>query len=295
MQNLSDQIRQDVEYAFSCIAKYMEYFPRENIHGSSVCEIGPGKNMAVCLTFKSLGAAGSYAVDKYLKPWNEEYHPEFYKAMAYAVRSRWPDADMNPFIQCIERNGHAAENVSILAEDAEILAGIPDASLDFLYSWAALEHLYAPPRAFARFAALTKPGGLGMHQVDFRDHHDFSRPLEFLLHLYRWNQEPDEAAYAWLAGRLGRSANQARLEGFDANGLIRRICGYHGNSYRHVDYDALWAGNGFSVEGFEKNMSAGETYLGDFLPRLAHADVPCRRLSKNNLDVVSGLYKLRKV
>jgi 2-polyprenyl-3-methyl-5-hydroxy-6-metoxy-1,4-benzoquinol methylase len=48
-------------------------------------------------------------------------------------------------------------------------------------SIAVLEHLYDVESAFNHLSRVTKPEGLGSHMVDFRDHRDFSRPLEYLL------------------------------------------------------------------------------------------------------------------
>lgn len=289
-----EELEEDVRYAFSCFDAYLARFPRERIRQAHICEIGPGKNLAVCLIFKSLGAEKVYAVDKYLKPWVEEYHVPFYRLLAEAVLSRWPNADTSALDACVERGEHAAIGLLALAEDAETLTGIPDASIDLLCSWASLEHLYDPPTAFARFAAVTKPEGIGLHQVDFRDHHDFTNPLEFLLHHYRWNEEPNAGTYAWLAQRLGHSVEQARLESPNANRSIRRVCGYNGNSYRHTDYNVLWQNNGFDIVQFQPNMNATDDYLDNFLPRLAEAATQCLALTREELGVISGWYEVWK-
>lgn len=288
-----ESIKHDIDYVFSCFNTYMHIFPHEHIPHAHMCEIGPGKNLAVSLIWKSLGAECVYVADKYLKPWTAEYHPFLYATLATVVAQRWPGADMAVFEQA--QKGHDILGVIPLSEDAERLESIPDASLDFIGSWAVLEHLYDPPQAFARFSQITKQGGLGLHQVDFRDHRDFSRPLEFLLHHYRWNEEPDEETFAWLASCFGRSAAQARLENFDAKGLIRRVCGYHGNSYRPGDYTRLWEMHGFQILSVDYNMHADATYLENFLPRLQSAQTPCAHLSLEELGRISACYEVRKI
>ena len=288
-----ESIKHDVDYAFSCFDAYMRLFPRERVPHAHMCEIGPGKNLAVSLVWKSLGAERVYVADKYLKPWTADYHPFLYAALATAVIQRWPDADMSIFGRA--QKGHDIEGIFPLSEDAEHLESIPDGSLDFIGSWAVLEHLYDPPRAFARFSQITRQGGLGLHQVDFRDHRDFSRPLEFLLHHYRWNEEPDEDTFAWLASCFGRSAEQARRENFDAKGLIRRVCGYHGNSYRPGEYANLWETHGFQILSVDYNMHADAAYLENFLPRLRSARTPCATLSREELGRISACYDVRKI
>lgn len=287
-----ETIRQDIAYAFSCLDAYMQLFPRDRIPHAHMCEIGPGKNLIVSLVWKSLGAERVYVADKYLKPWTADYHPCLYAALTDAVVRRWTDADTSVFEQA--QQGHNVHGVLPLAEDAERLESIPDASLDFIGSWAVLEHLYDPPQAFAQFNRITKQGGLGLHQVDFRDHRDFSRPLEFLLHHYRWNEEPDEDTFAWLASCFGRSAEQARREHFDAKGLIRRVCGYHGNSYRPGEYTSLWEKHGFQILSVDYNMHAEADYLDEFLPRLQAAHTPCSELSREELSRISVRYEVRK-
>lgn len=289
-----EELHEDIKYAFSCIDAYLDAFPRERVRSAHICEIGPGKNLIVGLTFKSLGAAQVYVADKYFKPWSDDYHAPLYRTLAEAVAARWSDADQEVFRQCLTRGEHCADGVQPIAEDAETLKSIPDNSIDFLCSWAALEHLYSPPQAFARFGAITKPGGCGLHQVDFRDHFDFNRPLEFLLHHYRWNEKPDADTFAWMARRMGQSVEQAHAKGMDANGLVRRVCGYNGNSYRRIDYDTLWRQNGFSITAFDHNMSAGADYLDDFEPRLRASTARRHNLPREELDVVSGRYEVQK-
>lgn len=286
-------LKHDADYVFGIFERYCKTFPLQRIPGASVCEIGPGGHVGMGLLYRCLGARTVHVVDKYLKPWTAEYHAPFYTLLADELVRRYPAADPAPLLAAA-RDGHGDCGIHIWSDDAELLSAIPDNSLDFFCSWAVLEHLYEPERAFARFGEVVRPGGLGVHQVDFRNHFDFSRPLEFLLHHYRWNEEPDESTVAWLAERLNVDMAAVRTGRRTVRSLIRSVCGYYGNSYRHVDYDALWAANGFTILDFDANLHADPAYLDDFLPRLAAAGTPAMRLSPAELAIVSACYLVRK-
>lgn len=293
MTYTDENLQQDVDYALGCLTHYMGLFPLERISHAHVCEIGPGKNLACGLVFRSLGADRVYMVDKYLKPWDETYHPAFYTLLGKCVKDKWPQADLTFFEQAA--CGHdGIDGVLALAEDAETLQSIPDNSLDFCFSMAVLEHLFCPPQAFARLAEVTRSGGRGLHQVDFRDHADFSRPLEFLLHYYRWEKEPDEETLAVLAARRDSLVGKGPRESYQPQRLIRSICGYHGNSYRSAEYTALWEKNGFHVLRADCNMFAEDAYLDAFLPRLRAGNSPASAWPRDELRRLDTMYAVEK-
>lgn len=289
----ADIIKEDVDYLFGIFDHYLKVFPKGKIPGSNICELGPGKNLGMSLVFKCLGADQVHVADKYLKPFDPDYHPHFYKKLAEEFSQRYPDSNPDAIIKTSE-NGHEAAPLHIWQDDAEILLGIPNASIDFCGSWAVLEHLYCPAKAFARLGEVTKPGGLGLHQVDFRDHINFSRPLEFLLHHFRWNETPDLETMHWLAKRLNLEPDVVESGKRDANSLVRSNCGYYGNSFRHTDYNKLWLDNNFKILRFEANMLAEDEYMDDFIPRLKESRAPANALSRDELKIVSGCYLVKK-
>lgn len=293
-QTGDEALKQDADYTFGIFERYRQTFPLERITGASVCEIGPGGHVGMGLLFRCFGARTVHVVDKYLKPWKEDYHSPFYRVLADELIRRYPAADPAP-LRAAARDGHERCGIQIWSDDAELLSGIPDCSLDFFCSWAVLEHLYEPERAFARFGQVVRPGGLGVHQVDFRNHFDFSRPLEFLLRHYRWNEEPDEATVKWLAEKLTVDMDAVRAGQHTVKALIRKVCGYYGNSYRHVDYNELWRSNGFAILDFDANMHADSAYLDEFLPRLLASGAPAKRFSRSDLGIISACYVVKKL
>jgi SAM-dependent methyltransferase len=52
--------------------------------------------------------------------------------------------------------------------------------MDLVFSTSALEHVRRPHAIAEKMFAILRSGGCALHSIDFRDHRDFSRPLEFL-------------------------------------------------------------------------------------------------------------------
>lgn len=55
-----------------------------------------------------------------------------------------------------------------------------DGAFDVVLSNACFEHFRDAEAAARECLRVTRPGGVNLHQIDLRDHRDFSRPLEFL-------------------------------------------------------------------------------------------------------------------
>ena len=65
---------------------------------------------------------------------------------------------------------------------------LPDGSVDLMLSFSVLEHVRALDAVLGRAAALTRPGGLGFHVIDLRDHRAMADPHAF--------RRLDEGAFA---------------------------------------------------------------------------------------------------
>jgi SAM-dependent methyltransferase len=139
-------------------------------------------------------------------------------------------------------------------------------TVDCVVSTAVLEHVFDVERSFAQLLRITRPGGFGLHQVDFRDHRDFNRPLEYLL--------------------LSENEFQNMFAACHAE------CG---NRYRANEFaDAIRAA-GFEILGLHGTAISAPEYLADFLPRLRAASVSrYRDTATEDLHVLSGFFKIRK-
>jgi SAM-dependent methyltransferase len=146
-----------------------------------VLEIGPGGNVGTALLFLAAGAAKAVCID--VVPWATLDH-RLYESLV-------PNAT------------DLYEHVEYRCPDAIESTCLQDRSFDIIYSHACLEHVREPTRAAGRIAELLVPGGITCHQIDLRDHRDFSRPLDFLRFSDRtWNWAVSRRGYT---NRLRRS------------------------------------------------------------------------------------------
>jgi SAM-dependent methyltransferase len=178
-------------------------------------------------------------------------------------KARWGDATM-PIANCLDALS-AAKVVRVIAAPAENLWEVSTGSIDIVFSNAVLEHTESPAGMARELHRITRSGGYGIHQVDFRDHRDFSRPLEYLL----LGADDFERMFAERHGECGRQI-------------------------RHYEMRELFEEAGFKVAGFDANWIAKDGYLDDFLPRLqasqsAYCDVP-----RSELRTISGRFFLQK-
>jgi SAM-dependent methyltransferase len=142
----------------------------------TVLEIGPGGNLGVVLRFLDAGAERAVCLD--VVPWAAtKDHAELYDHIV---------GDSTPLY----------ERIDYRCPEAIETTGLPDDSFDIIYSHACLEHVLDPAKAVASIGRLLKPGGVTSHQIDLRDHRDFSRPLEFLRYSDRvWKLAHSHTAF----------------------------------------------------------------------------------------------------
>ena len=120
------------------------------IGGKDVLEIGPGSSLWTIYLCRKHGAKSAVAIDsrRYL----------------------------------IERNSpqDALAEVTYLSPRNAEKTGLPPSSFDLIYSHAVLEHVHKPKLVLSEIWRLLRPGGYTSHQIDTRNHLDFSRPTEHL-------------------------------------------------------------------------------------------------------------------
>jgi SAM-dependent methyltransferase len=256
-------LERDVEYALSNAIFWISLLPegKDFLKGRTVLEIGPGSNFGSPLIFACHGARAMVA-DRFITPWSADYHPKFYALLRERAKTRWPALDLTPLDTVLSRGQYPADIISLCCGSVEELTGVPDCSVDLVVSNAVLEHLYDLPSAFFHLARITKPGGLGIHQVDFRDHRDSSRPLEFLVF------------------------GEERYYG------IQKITHVEfGNRCRPGEMWRLLEQAGFAVRDFRPDIFADEEYLAEFLVRLRQArKSPYRDFPAEDLRPLSGLW-----
>ena len=196
--------------------------------GRKVLELGPGRTPAGALVLASHGADVMIA-DPFLSTWEPAYHPRFMR--------RFERAWGSPLVavrQSIKQGDFAVRQLRCRAEDI----GMPDESFDVVISNAVLEHVDDIRAVCRQLYRIGKRGGWQSHQVDFRDHHDFSKPLEFLT--YDGPIRDDHSTFK----------------------------GHWGNRIRPSELHEAFTAAGFRVERTQVTLRAEQNYFAEFLQRL---------------------------
>jgi SAM-dependent methyltransferase len=253
-------IEEDVEYALSYARGLIALMEQHGITiaAARVLELGPGPNLGPQLILSSLGAEVIVA-DPFFAVWDPDYHPALYAALA----GEWP-GPVDALEATIAAGSHEAR-LTTLKEPAEDLASIPSGSIDFVFSNAVLEHIVDIAKVSAETARVTRPGGLASHTIDLRDHRNFERPLEHIIH----------------GERFFRAL--ARVVGFEA-----------GNRLRSIEFWAEFERAGWRVVERRATMTADPAYLKDATGRLRRGSSPYRRWPAEDLKRIGVQFILRK-
>lgn len=261
-QKLSlEKLGDDVSYALQLAKGHLELlaYYGQGLDGLRVLELGPGTNLAPQLVMVSLGARVSVA-DRFLVPWDNDYHPAFYRAFRAGWNAPLPAVD-----RILNEGAHSPQVISSFACPAENLADVLPGTFDLVISNAVLEHVHSLPAVCREMARVTAPGGMNMHQIDFRDHYDGVRQLDFLI----------------------MSDDEYSLE-------FERSNGERGNRLRPSEARVLFEQNGFELVDFEVNLRCQPGYFEEFVPRLRASKSRYRHWPRDDLLILSGRLVFRK-
>ncbi|MES2300372.1 MAG: class I SAM-dependent methyltransferase [Pseudomonadota bacterium] len=134
----------------------------------TVLELGPGDSVFTALVAAALGASESWLVDAGAFATND---PAAYASMLDYLREQgmpMPQAPAEHTMAALLR----AANAHYLTDGLASLRQIPDASIDFCFSNAVLQHVRKEEFAatLAQLARVLKPGGVSVHRVNLMDH-----------------------------------------------------------------------------------------------------------------------------
>lgn len=198
------------------------------LEGARVLELGPGYSLVPGLLFHLHGATRYVGVDLYPLAYDAA---DFYRrlrtliaaeplfATPGAVEAR--RAALARFDALVDLSGERAAfdaaRLSIACPVDAAAVPFEDGAFDAILSNAAFEHFERPEAAIRESFRLLRPGGVGLHQIDLRDHRDFSRPLEFLRHsAEEWLALNREYMYSytnrWRRGDFVRAFERAGFE-----------------------------------------------------------------------------------
>lgn len=167
-----------VEYILDVFNKYKSASGTQRFYGR-VAELGPGDSCGIGLMFLADGCEQVDLVDRFFSFRDEEQQ----EAINQAIVQRFPQLTM------LRKNGNFSEESftglrryygkAAAAEKFFSTQG----GYDFIVSCAVLEHVYDPVRAISAAASALNPGGMMLHQVDCRDHGQFSQHFHELKFL----------------------------------------------------------------------------------------------------------------
>lgn len=260
-----EKIVEDAQYALNVASGYVSKLPggRNAISNKHILELGPGINFGTALCLLAWGAKSVTLCDRFLAQYDPHYHNQVYGALAKLLDSQDDPRVLN---QVVSSESHQVEGLVCVQSPLEGLSSLFPDHFDISLSNAVFEHLYHPVGAFESLFDSMAKGSIGSHQVDFRDHRDFNRPLEFLLY--------DELSF---------------------HALMHDACCEFGNRVRPFQMQAMFEDAGFTVRDVDDNMLASDDYLKDFLPRLKQkkASSFCL-LSEAQLRTVSANFLIEK-
>jgi SAM-dependent methyltransferase len=155
----------DASYPRSVFAEHRAAIEAFRPIEGRVLEIGPGGNIAVGALFAQAGAESVTCID--VVPWARDH---------------------DSLLRQLGVTGADLARVSYECPVAIESASFAHEAFDIIYSNASFEHFEDPRTAVANIARMLSVGGVTSHAIDFRDHRDFERPLEFLYYGDRiWN------------------------------------------------------------------------------------------------------------
>jgi hypothetical protein len=260
-----EKVAEDAKYALNVALGYVSKLPggRDAILNKHILELGPGINFGTALCLLAWGAQSVTLCDRFLAQYDEHYHDQVYLVLESLLDA---SADLSVLQQVVRSQSHQVNGLVCVQSPLEELSSLFPGHFAITLSNAVFEHLYHPAGAFESLFDCMAVGGIGSHQVDFRDHRDFTRPLEFLLY--------DELSFY---------------------ALMHDACCEFGNRVRPFQMKAMFEDAGFTILDLDENMLAADDYLTEFLPRLKQKKTSSYYLmSEEQLKTISAHFLIQK-
>lgn len=258
-------IQENVDFTINNVGYMLDLLPNKNadfLTQKTMLEIGPGKDFGIALILADLGLKEVIVLDPFLVEWDETYHPSFYKALLVEAMKKFPITSFTSIQEVLKNHKHEAAKLTALKIGLENSSDIQDCTIDISISNACFEHFTATETAIKELNRITKKGGIGFHQIDLRDHRDFSKPLDFL-------------AYS---------------EYFYSKFLKMTDIRY-GNRMWYSEYIGIFEKQGFSVV-FKPDAYADENYLSAILQKAAPK---FKQMPREIVGTLGGRYFIEKI
>lgn len=192
------QLFDDVDRFFDVFEKLLNLCDENlNIKDKVVLEIGPGNSLAIGLLFLACGAKKVFLVDRFKHLFYDDYDISFHRKVLERIKEK----DF-PFFSAASEAVIFTKGGSIDFDKDKIeyrlgnAANLPmkNNSIDIVFSNAVFEYVHDIKKAISEIGRVTKPSGLGIHEIDLRDHFFQSQPLrllqypDWLWNLMAWNR-----------------------------------------------------------------------------------------------------------
>jgi SAM-dependent methyltransferase len=217
-QSRNQPVAEAVDYVETAFVTILDHagLGADDIEGMRVLELGPGDNLGLALRFLAAGASQVVTLDKFDVPRDPDHEASIHRALLDRLEP--PDRERAEAALGDAERLRPLTGLSI--EDAADT--LEPHSFDLILSVAVLEHVYDPDAAVRAMDALLRPGGLMLHQIDFRDHEMFTgaggHPLTFLTvsprvwgAMTRHTGRPNRRLVNWWRDSLAGSGYEVRL------------------------------------------------------------------------------------
>jgi hypothetical protein len=172
-----------VDYALGTLSSWAAFLPGglSFFKGRTVLEIGPGRDMGTVLLLAALGATRVCGVDRFKGAWQDGWHDTFVLKLRSGAARLGVAIDDTVMTQAVDQKSLETGPIEFFAEPFEEVGRRLASSFDVSVSHSTFEHFYSVEQAARALATCSRPGSLGVHNVDFRDHANLGEPLKFLL------------------------------------------------------------------------------------------------------------------
>lgn len=144
--------------------------------GQSFLEIGPGGNFGLAAVLLGFGVERVVCLDRDRLCFDSGIPEDLFQEL-----DRRFDGRLASVAERVgDRRRLPSERFAYCVDVPVEEAPFADGAFDFVFSCACLEHVERPDVALRQLHRILRPGGRMLHQIDFRDHRNFARPLEFL-------------------------------------------------------------------------------------------------------------------
>lgn len=256
-------INEAVDFTINNVRNLIGFLPNKELYLKEkiILEIGPGQDFGIAFVLMGFGTRKIILVDKFLTEWDNHFHAEYYRELLKRAEQQYPEIDFSDLKKVIKNNNHISDKLELLITGLEDVSAVPADSVDISFSNACFEHLLNTPSAIKELSRITKKGGLGFHQIDFRDHRNYEAPLAFLT------------MSDWLWSKI-----------------LPLSEAHFGNRVRYTEFARFFEGFGFK-QRFLADIFADDDYIRK---ALKYANPKYKEMPIETLRVLSGRFFIEK-